>query len=97
METPRFYQETQRKIPRYDPRFVEALIEDGLSEAEAIMVASAEMEGANENDSGICSTQTYCNELMYNESTGHRDEIYLQDPFQIDEDSDEIIYNDIYD
>lgn len=83
-------------IQPYNEETYQQLINDGIDPFDAMRIASTEMEGAPENKNGINSRQTYCQELHYNETTGQIEPHTPYDPFQIDEDSDEIIYNNIY-
>ncbi|KUK66874.1 MAG: hypothetical protein XD87_0442 [candidate division WS6 bacterium 36_33] len=56
-------------VPMYDSDFVAELVREGHSHADAVRVASGEMDGANETPEGtIRSTQTDCNNLHYKET-----------------------------
>jgi hypothetical protein len=50
--------------------------EEGISEAHAMNIVATEMEGAYENeDGGIDSYATYCNELDYDEALPSREDL----------------------
>jgi hypothetical protein len=56
-------------VPMYDPDFVAELVKEGHSHADAVRIASGEMDGANETPEGtIRSTQTDCDNLHYKET-----------------------------
>ncbi len=53
------------RIRRYDKEFVHELIECGHAPNEAILIASAEMEGAYDTGKDVAAYQTFCDELRY--------------------------------
>lgn len=56
------------KTPKYDPKFIDKLMSEGMDFDEAVLAASAEMDGAYEKpDGGIHASQTHCGVLKYDE------------------------------
>lgn len=63
-------------VPMYDSDFVAELINEGHSHADAVRIASGEMDGANETPEGtVRSTQTDCNNLYYKETLEESKEV----------------------
>ena len=63
-------------VPMYDSDFVAELVAEGHSHADAVRIASGEMDGANETPEGtIRSTQTDCNKLHYKETLDEPEEV----------------------